>query len=65
LFGSPGEQTTVGVIDGDQGIHIVGHTWSSRKSCEKGLTSVPTLGERFASVHPLNIRSGVQSSTEN
>jgi hypothetical protein len=55
---------TVGVIDGNQGIHVLGHTWSSKKSCEKGLTSVPTLGERFASVLLMLIIQRVQSSTE-
>jgi hypothetical protein len=44
LFRRPGVQTTVGVIDGDQGIHIFGHTGRSRKSCEKGLAGVPALG---------------------
>src|ERR1035441_5745873 len=65
LFGRPGVQTTVGVIDGNQGIHVFGHTCSRRRSCEKGLTSVPTLGERFASVHPLVTTTRLQSSTEN
>ena len=64
LLGGPGVQTTVGMIDGNQGIPICAHTWSSRRSCEKGLTSVPTLGERFASVLLMIIIHCCQSSTD-
>jgi hypothetical protein len=41
LFGNAGVQTTVGLVDGNRGIHVFGHTWSSRNRCGKEIHERP------------------------
>ena len=50
LFGRPGVQATVGVIDGNQGIHVWSHVGQQEKLRE-GISERPDARERFASVH--------------
>jgi len=51
LFGNAGVQTTVGLVDGNRGIHVLGTRGAAGTAAGKRFTSVPALVRRRSDTH--------------